>query len=96
MYNAGILRYLPKNGQGFIQELTWWGVSHREGAKLAKPEARRLEGGDGVLGDRAASYGVWGSAKLPQRGPERSSPEHLKFGAIWDLKSHPWNTKGIK
>jgi len=47
------------------------------GRRGTKPEARKAESGDGVLGEGAASplptsWGVWKHCKLPQRDPGRN------------------------
>ena len=52
--------------------------------KGSKPEARMTESGGKVLGEGAinplpATYGVWGTLKLPQWGPGRNAAPRL-FG----------------
>jgi len=52
-----------------------------------KPEAWKVDSGDGVLQEGTVG-GVGEHCKLPQRHSGAETPENLKFGATWDLKIH--------
>jgi len=59
-----------------------------------KPEGRRADSGDGVLGRRPHQLGVWESAVSSPSGVRAEPPENLKYGATSDLKIHyrmPYN-----